>query len=351
MYEDLKRRFDIEKVSRIMGVGRVKEFSVYIENSKPLNQKLNDGLGHIQWRQIIRTDDHVFLKPNFTFPSYRYGVTTSPCLLEALLGILKNRASEITIIESNGGNNVFTADEAFRGHGIPKLCKEFGIDAVNLSDCPSTKAKDKIGSRTVEVSVPRFLPNEVDCFVCVPVLKVHAMTLVSLGIKNLWGCHPNPMRCLYHEDIDKKLALLTKLWNPRICIIDGTYALDGHGPMFGQPVEMNLLIVGNNVVASDSVGASVMGFDPHHIKHIRVASEEKLGPIDLRSIRVNTDWRRFCRVFSFKRTPLDYLSLVPFHSELLAKIIFNSPFTSGIRRMVDIIRTSDEKEDLRGYVN
>ena len=105
-------------------------------------------------------------------------------------------------------------------------------------------------------------------------------------MKNLWGCYPNPMRCLYHENLDRKLALLTSLWKPRINIIDGINALDGHGPMFGNPIKMHLLVVSNNAGASDALGSRIMGYNPKDIGHIRVAEKECLGPIDPQNMKL-----------------------------------------------------------------
>ena len=322
----------------------------YVDRSNDSKGNLEKGLKHVRWKKIIPNDAHVFVKPNFTFPSFEKGITTSPILLEHLLTILTNRASRVTVVESNGGNNVFTAEEAFRGHGMNRICEELGVELVNLSNVPTTYVSERIGSKTVKVEVPKFLRRDVDCLVSVPVLKVHAMTSVTMSIKNLWGCYPNPMRCLYHENLDRKLALLVKMWKPSLCIIDGSYGLDGHGPMFGTPVKMNLIIASNNPVVADSLGARIMGFEPRKIGHIRITEDEGLGSSDISSVNVNRDWRKFHHKFSSGRTILDYFSLIPFHSGLFAKLIFQSPFTRTIRKVADIARTPEERTDLRSYV-
>ena len=62
--------------------------------------------------------------------------------------------------------------------------------------------------KRVKVQLPKFLLEEIDCFISVPVLKVHVMTEVTLSIKNLWGCYPDTMRCLHHQNFNYKLHLL-----------------------------------------------------------------------------------------------------------------------------------------------
>ena len=326
------------------------KYKAFIAQCEDVHQTLLDGLEYINWKSIIGRDDHVFVKPNFTFPCYKEGVTTSPVVLIKLLTILADRASKVTVVESNGATNIFTAEEAFKGHGIQDICKELGIAMINLSKEPTQFVSEKVYGKRVKVEIPKLLQAQVDRFVSLPVLKVHAMTSVSISMKNLWGCYPDPMRCLYHDNLDRKLALLTKLWQPSICVVDGIYALDGHGPMFGTPVNLNLLAIVNNPVVADALGARIMGFEPMTIGHIRVAEEFGLGSTSPEDVLLNMDWKSLRHSFSFRRTILDYLSLLPFHNGPLAKIIFQSPLTSVIRKVVEIIRTPEEKTDLRSYV-
>jgi len=45
-------------------------------------------------------------------------------------------------------------------------------------------------------------------------------------------------------------------------IVDGIVAMDGNGPVTGDPVDAGVLIAGDNPVSVDAVSAKVMGFDP-----------------------------------------------------------------------------------------
>jgi uncharacterized protein (DUF362 family) len=56
--------------------------------------------------------------------------------------------------------------------------------------------------------------------------------------------------------------------------------MEGRGPTGGDPVKMDLIIAGKDVVATDATCARVMGLDPHEISHIRTAAEKGLGNID-----------------------------------------------------------------------
>jgi len=312
-----------------------------------LEDTLKAGLEFIQWDKYIAANSTVFVKPNFTFPQYREGITTSPALLKHLLKLLKTRAGRIIMGESDGGNNSFRADEGFRGHGMVEVGRELGVELVNLSSIPSIVVEGEVLGRRVSVPLPRLLLEEIDCFITVPVLKVHAMTGVTLSLKNSWGCVPDSMRGMHHQNLSHKLALIGRSLKPRIVVIDGTYALDKHGPMYGEPVKTNLVVVADNTVAADALGTRLMGFAPDKIAHIAVAAKAGLGSTRLEDLELNQDWRKFRRQFSLERTFIDRISALHFNNDLLAKLIFQSPLTSAIYKVVPLMRTAKEKEIAR----
>lgn len=47
--------------------------------------------------------------------------------------------------------------------------------------------------------------------------------------------------------------------NPKIALIDGSYSLNGHGPLNGEEEKADLLIAANNPVIADTFGAGTMG--------------------------------------------------------------------------------------------
>lgn len=53
--------------------------------------------------------------------------------------------------------NSSTAEEAFKGHRMYKICKETAVKLVNLSNLPWKYIESKIQSKTVKVQLPRLL--------------------------------------------------------------------------------------------------------------------------------------------------------------------------------------------------
>ena len=309
-----------------------------------LTDTLGKGLDFINWDRHVNKNSTVFIKPNLTFPCYKEGITTTPELLQALLGILRDRAGRVIVGESDGGNHSFSAEESFRGHDLYRICKDNSAELVNLSTLSSTVIREKVCGKTVEVELPRLLLEEVDCFISMPVLKVHVMTTVTLSLKNSWGCVPDTMRCLRHQDLDYKLALIAMHLRPKIIVVDGIHALDGHGPMYGTAVATDLMLVADNTVAADALGASLMGFDPQHVKHISIAARAGLGSPDLKDTEINTDWQRHVRNFTVKKTLIDTASRLLFFSDALARLVMKSPLTPLAYGVARLLRSKQERE-------
>jgi uncharacterized protein (DUF362 family) len=319
-------------------------YSAYItEIDEDIKEKLVKSLEFIKWKEQVKRDSTVFVKPNLTFPYYKEGVTTTPGLLRNLLEIFKDRVDNVILGESDGGKHSFTADKSFEGHDMYNICRETGVELVNLSKLPSKFVEDKIQGKRVKVQLPNLLLDGIDCFVSVPVLKVHAMTTVTLSMKNLWGCHPDTMRCLQHQNLAHKLTLIAKIVNPRIIVIDGLYGLDRNGPMSGDPVKMDLIITSDNPVVADALGAEIMGFSPKKIEHIRIAEKEGLGTTNLEEVRINKDWRQYKRQFYVKKTFIDRINILPFKSDFIARTVFDSSLTPLIYKVVNLLKSSEEQ--------
>jgi uncharacterized protein (DUF362 family) len=258
----------------------------------------------------------------------------------------------VLVGESDGGNNSFSADDSSKGHDMDSICAETGAEFINLSKEPSSFVEERIMGKKVKIQVPNLLSNEIDCFVSVPVLKVHVMTGVTLSIKNLWGCYPDTMRCLHHQDLDLKLALLLKTLNPKLVVVDGAYALDMHGPMYGNPLHTNILVASNNAVVADSLCSAIMGVPLDKASHIRVAEIEGLGTTSLERVRMNQEWKNYSMQFNVHRTLIDNASVFLFNSEILSRIVMNSPLTPAVYAAARMLRNVSEKEvasDLQSY--
>jgi len=128
-------------------------------------------------------------------------------------------------------------------------------------------------------------------------MKTHSDTQVTLGLKNMFGLLPDTPKSKYHNlGIDEVIVDINSLCKPSLTIIDGFVAMEGSGPVSGQPIEMGLVIAGKDVVSTDTIASKVMGFDPYEIDHIKKAAKKGLG--EMKNIKVlGEDLNKVKRIF------------------------------------------------------
>jgi ferredoxin len=107
-------------------------------------------------------------------------------------------------------------------------------------------------------------------------------------MKNLKGFIPGKQKHLAHlVGLDSAIVDLNKLIKADLIVVDGIVGMEGMmGPTWGSPVEVGLIIAGDNVVATDAVCCKLMGINPKEVKHLTLASKFGLGPIDLNKIEL-----------------------------------------------------------------
>jgi uncharacterized protein (DUF362 family) len=130
-----------------------------------------------------------------------------------------------------------------------------------------------------KITVPRLVKES--AIISAAKLKTHTATNVTLGMKNMFGLLPDKNKFKYHlKGISKVVVDINTMLKPALTVIDGFVAMEGKGPTYGNPVQMDTINAGEDLIATDATACRVMGFDPRHISHIRRGYEKKLGEID-----------------------------------------------------------------------
>ena len=298
------------------------------------------GLKEVNFFERVPAGATVFLKPNLTFPVYRPGVMTSYECLKSVTTLLARRGYSVMIGEADsGGYNRFSIDEVYKGMGIDELARETGARLVNLSFTDPEWLEVRAGWRTLRVPVPRLLLHEIDAFITLPVPKVHLNTRVSMSLKNQWGCIQEPKeRLKLHPYFAEIMYELNRRLPLAHSIIDGRYGLNRSGPMLGDPVELNWLLVSNDLVAADRVCCRLMHFDEldiHHLRHF----QRRGWWCEFSEIRLRPDWERFRKTkFYLRRKWTDLPGLLCFNNSFLAWLGYRSPLAGIAHRLLYLVR-------------
>jgi uncharacterized protein (DUF362 family) len=223
--------------------------------------------------------DRVLIKVNFiTTMTWDTGATTDPLVVEAIIKRLRGLPIEVYVVESDA--TMTNADRAFRATGMEEMCERNGVGWINLRH-----EKDRVdvhipGALALErIKVPRIVMES--AIVSAAKLKTHSETTVTLGMKNMFGLLPDKFKGKYHmRGMHRVITDINTVLRPALTVIDGFVAMEGRGPVHGRPIQMDTIIAGTDVVATDATAARAMGLDPHQVNHIRMAPERGLGEID-----------------------------------------------------------------------
>jgi uncharacterized protein (DUF362 family) len=250
----------------------------------------------IDYRNALAGYDKVLIKVNFiTDKTWDTGATTDPIVVEAIIKKLEDLPVKVYVVESDA--TVTNADKAFEATGMKDMCSRNGVEWLNLR-----YVKDKVklqipnGEALKSITVPRLVTES--AVISAAKLKTHADTGVTLGMKNMFGLLPDKFKGKYHlKGISKVVVDINTVLRPALTVIDGFVGMEGQGPADGTPVQMNLIIAGTDVVATDATACRIMGINPYEIKHIRKAFEKGLGKSEAQIVgeKLNTVTRAFKR--------------------------------------------------------
>jgi uncharacterized protein (DUF362 family) len=295
------------------------------QTPKSLEATLEQGLAFVGWERLVPRQAVVFLKPNLTYPEPKAGVTTTPAFIEGVVRVLKTRTDHIYVGESDGGYRSWPGEMALASHAIPELCKRYGIRAVNLSRLPTRDVALPLGrNREVKVGLPTLLLDEIECFITLPVPKIHFVTIVSGASKNQWGCIPDSMRIRMHPVFTEGIYALNAVLRPKLVLADATYMLDRSGPMFGEPVAADLLLVSDDVVAHDLAMCDLMGIPVRRVRYLqhacRISGVNSLADVELNVSPANLR----PKTFYLKRTLRNHVVVMAFGRSWAIKLLWDS---------------------------
>jgi len=233
----------------------------------------------VDFKSAFSGFERVLVKVNFICDkTWDSGATTDPIVVEAIIRRVADGGLKVCVVESDA--TMTNADKAYVKSGMKEMCERNGVEFVNLRH-----VKDRVklvvpdGEALKTVTVPRLVVES--AVVSAAKLKTHMATTVTLGLKNMFGLLPDKFKGKFHAmGISNVVVDVNAAVKPVLTVVDGFVGMEGHGPVDGDPVRMDLVVASRDVVAVDATCCRVMGFDPHKIKHVRRAFERGLGEVD-----------------------------------------------------------------------
>jgi uncharacterized protein (DUF362 family) len=243
--------------------------------------------------KLLRSSRDVYIKVNGV-GSEPYVYTDPEVLRETILYFRRCGARKIFVMENCTQAN-FTR-LVFQSTGYLRICKETGAVPVYLDETLSIPVFLEGIEEFIDISAFVFErlmeQGDENFYLSLPKLKTHSMSQVTLSIKNQFGLVHQRSRITDHNyRLHQKFADIYRLLRPDFALIDGLIATNhGHYPTTYNAgkciVPMNLLIGGPDPLATDVVGAALMGFSLAEVKHLDFCRATGIGQSDMEQIDI-----------------------------------------------------------------
>jgi uncharacterized protein (DUF362 family) len=240
----------------------------------------------------------VVIKPNLIAPySADTGAVTHPEVVRALVDrALADGALAVLIVETSRYGAFFEPT----GYGIFSSYDPLGrVSLVDLGARPLVLAPVAGGLAYSAIWTPAFLLGTDVVFISAAKMKTHAEAMATLVTKNLFGIPgldryvlpgDSTGRFTMHErGLHETVADILRLRPIDYGVVDAVVAMEGMGPINGNPVAMNTVLAGRNSVAVDRVALQAMTIPQQSVPYLTYAARLGLGPLDLSAIDVYGD--------------------------------------------------------------
>jgi uncharacterized protein (DUF362 family) len=296
--------------------------SIVKTTPKPLYQEiLNaveralDLIGGI--RDIVKDGDLVLINPSWVAPPVEReaGCITIPEIPRAIADIVKTLGARPIIAESSAVG--VDTEKVIQSSGYKEI-RQMGYEVINLKKTPWLNLPVENGKVFKEMPCWE-LVKQADVIISVPKLKTHDQTEMTCAIKNLKGLQTDDGKRKDHQEgLFEAVVDLMTVVKPRLAVVDAIICQEGLGPIFGKPVEMNLILAGKDLVAVDSTCARLIGYDPRETLLTVNAAARGLGIIDPDHIEIRGEslegvQRRFLRAIEDEPVAVEGFHMIHGH--------------------------------------
>jgi uncharacterized protein (DUF362 family)/NAD-dependent dihydropyrimidine dehydrogenase PreA subunit len=230
-------------------------------------------------KSFVKEGHRVLLKPNLLYgKSPEKAVTTHPSVVKGMIQIVQE-----------AGGFPFIGDSPSVG-GLARTAEKAGIKVVaDETRCPLVEFNTPVLPPKEEGKIFKKLEVdqtvlEADVVINLPKFKTHSLTLLTLGVKNLFGCVPGPRKAQWHlkagksrETFAQILVDLYQVIRPSLTVLDGIVGMEGNGPNSGQPIPLGLILASGDSLSLDQIVCDLLGISRDSLLTNRMAFDRGMG--------------------------------------------------------------------------
>ncbi len=230
----------------------------------------------------IRHGSLVLIKPNLLAPAQpESAMLTHPLLVRAAVEYVLEKGARPQVSDSPAMGSFAKVLEA---SGIKDALKGLDVKCSEFRESDIVEAGEPF--RKIEIARDAL---SADFVINLPKLKTHSQMLLTLGVKNLYGCVVGLRKPEWHfrTGVNREMfaRLLVQIWSavkPSVTVLDGVLAMEGQGPgKSGTPRRLGVLIGSDDAVALDISICRMIGIDPDDLLTNRIAREMGYAEADI----------------------------------------------------------------------
>ena len=238
-----------------------------------------------RYEGLFWKNEKVWVKPNMlSARSPEEGVTTHPTIVRGVLRFLLDLGVKPVVSDSPG---VGSAKKVALACGISQVCQELAVPLIEMEEFV-----EKDGDVFKQLRLGDLI-DRVDAVVNLPKLKTHGQMVLTMGVKNTFGCVLGLNKPAYHlraKDYHLFADLLVdvhQLVKPVLTVMDGIDGMEGNGPSNGQKKRLGLLASCKNAYALDHAVATRLHVSPDKVYTLARAKARGLIP----EYKIHGNWR------------------------------------------------------------
>ncbi|HAL45426.1 MAG: hypothetical protein A2Y12_00910 [Planctomycetes bacterium GWF2_42_9] len=255
-----------------------------VRNALIKNFDLHGGLS-----AFISKSDNVLIKPNLIAPKPKEWATqTHPAVIYELAKLLVDFGAKPFVADSPAWADARTCAKSLE---ILEPLEKLGVKVRQLDE----PVKRRLEFCRTRVGISKYA-LEADKIINLPKLKTHQQLVATIAVKNMFGAVSGKAKAVWHykkgstfEEFCTMLIGIYKLLNPVINIIDAVTAMEGPGPIRGNPKHLGWIAASVDPIAAEIVCSDLVGIDTDKLPLVETAKKLHFGCFDKNKIDIIGD--------------------------------------------------------------
>jgi uncharacterized protein (DUF362 family)/ferredoxin len=228
----------------------------------------------------VRSGHRVLIKPNMLSAARpEDAILTHPVIIKAVVEYVLEKGARPQVSDSPA---IGSFEGILKQNGTLEALRGLAVDCRPFKEVVWVDVGKPFGR--IEIAKDAV---EAEVIINLPKLKTHAQMLLTLAVKNMFGCIVGFKKSQWHmrAGVDtnafaRLLVSICQAVKPAVSILDGVLALEGEGPgKAGKPRKIGVLIGSDHAFALDMVVCRMVGVPHKNVPTLRIAQEDGLIPV------------------------------------------------------------------------